>query len=263
MIGDDTDLLVLLLYHFDPETHNIIFLPQQRGSKNRIWSISETKKKLDPTVIRHILFLHAILGCDTTSRLFGIGKGLALKKILTSKDLLEAAMIFDSENSSHFEIAAAGEKALLAIYGTKSGNSLNLLRYQKFIDKTSTRLVQINPSTLPPTFSAAKFHSYRVFLQICDWKKENNLMKPEEWGWKFESGEYVPICMDIPPAPQELMKIIRCNCYADCSSRSCTCKKHGIKCSVACGQCRGTACLNATIIEINDDMFEGELGENE
>ena len=83
-------------------------------------------------------------------------------------------MIFDSENSSHFEIAAAGEKALLAIYGAKSGNSLNLLRYQKFIDKTSTRLVQINPSTLPPTFSAAKFHSYRVFLQICDWKKENN-----------------------------------------------------------------------------------------
>ena len=45
-------------------------------------------------------------------------------------------MIFYSKNSSHFEIAAAGVKALLAIYGTKSGNRLNL-RYQKFIDKTS------------------------------------------------------------------------------------------------------------------------------
>jgi hypothetical protein len=264
LIGDDTDLLVLLLYHFELDTHNIIFLPQQRGSKSKIWSICDIKRKLDPTVTRNLLFLHAILGCDTTSRLHGICKGSSLKKILTNKDLVEAAMVFDRENALPTEIAAAGEKALLVMYSAKSGNSLNSLRYQKFIDKTSSRLVQIDPSTLPPTFSASKFHSYRVFLQICDWKKENNLMRPEEWGWKLEASEYVPICMDIPPAPQDLLQIIRCNCQADCSSRSCTCRKHDMKCSVACGQCRGTACTNASTVELDsDDILEEGVGEGD
>ena len=125
MIGDDTDLLVLLFYHSELHTY-IIFFPQQRGSKAKIWSISDTKRKLDPTVTRHLFFLHAILGCNRTSRLHGIGKCSAMKKILTNKDLVEAAMVFDHENPSLTEIAAAGEKALLLM----SGNCLNSLSYR-------------------------------------------------------------------------------------------------------------------------------------
>ena len=39
------------------------------------------KKQLKDVICRNMLFIHAILGCDTTSSVFGIGKGLALKKI--------------------------------------------------------------------------------------------------------------------------------------------------------------------------------------
>ena len=40
---------------------------------------SGVMKQLGPEVCSHILFLHAVLGCDTTSRLYSIGKGNSLK----------------------------------------------------------------------------------------------------------------------------------------------------------------------------------------
>ena len=39
--------------------------------------------------------MHAVLGCDTTSRLFGIGKGAILKKIRVNAALKQAADVFD------------------------------------------------------------------------------------------------------------------------------------------------------------------------
>ena len=34
---------------------------------------------------------------------------------------------------------------------------------------------------------------------------------------------------------------VTCNCMADCSTLRCTCKKHNIECSLACGNCRDLA----------------------
>ena len=72
---------------------------------------------------------------------------------------------------------------------------MNSLRHQRFIDKASSRLQRVHPSSLPPTKSAAKYHSYRVYLQIREWKNTSNSMMPEEWGWKKEGDEFVPIQM--------------------------------------------------------------------
>ena len=72
---------------------------------------------------------------------------------------------------------------------------LSDLRYVKdreffsvFIRGSSTRslLTKLQPdSSLPPTFSASKFHSYRVFLQFRDWKKENNFDKTRKVGMEL------------------------------------------------------------------------------
>ena len=37
-------------------------------------------------ICENILFGHALLGSDTTSRVFGIGKGVALKQLRNSED---------------------------------------------------------------------------------------------------------------------------------------------------------------------------------
>ena len=41
----------------------------------------------------------------------------------------------------------------------------------------------------------------------------------------------MPVHTDMPPPPDEILRIVRCNCHTDCSSKSCTCRKHDVKCS--------------------------------
>ena len=91
LVGDDTDLLVLLIFHVELNANNIYFAPEPKtnSKKSRIWNIKLLKVTLGSTMCDNILFIHAILGCDTTSRMFGLGKGLALKKFMKNADFCE------------------------------------------------------------------------------------------------------------------------------------------------------------------------------
>ena len=130
LVGDDTDLLVLLLHQESP-IHKLYFAPQpKRNAKARVWDIKQVKNDIGPFARKHILFLHAFLGCDTTSRIFGIGKGTILKKFNLSIALQQAANVFDSPISNHEEIASAGEKAFVALYNGKAEDSPNTLRFK-------------------------------------------------------------------------------------------------------------------------------------
>ena len=72
LIGDDTDLLVLLCYYTDLKSHNFFFRPEaKRNQQQRIWNIKVVKAQ---EMCTNILFIHAILGCDIGSQLYGIGK---------------------------------------------------------------------------------------------------------------------------------------------------------------------------------------------
>lgn len=84
LIGEDTDLLVLLCMHADTTSFPLLFRSEgQQTSKKmrRIWNINWLKKELGPETCSLLPFVHAITGCDTTSRLFGVGKGAALRKL--------------------------------------------------------------------------------------------------------------------------------------------------------------------------------------
>ena len=74
---------------------------------------------------KHTLFQHAFLGCDTTSRLFGIGKGAILKKFKANSALQQEADVFDLTSSTPGEIESAGEKAIVAIYNGEKDDTLN------------------------------------------------------------------------------------------------------------------------------------------
>ena len=86
VVGDDTDLLILLCYHADMNASDIYFAPEPKknAKQPKFWNIKYTKNQLGLNVCKHLLFIHAILGCDSTSRVFGIGKGAAFKKICSS-----------------------------------------------------------------------------------------------------------------------------------------------------------------------------------
>ena len=203
--------------------------------------------------------MHAFLGCDTTSRLYGVGKGSILKKFKENVELQKAAVVFDGPNSTQAQVQEAGEKAFVAIYGGKKSDNLNSLRFKKYSEKVATSLSSVDSKSLPPTSAAAKFHSYRVFLQVNQWKDLDCSMDPALWGWTATDNGLRPVSTDIDPAPEALLKVIRCNCITDCSSARCSCQKHGMKCSIACGHCRGSACQNSTAyLEDEDEETEHE-----
>ena len=118
LVGEDTDLLVLLLHHLLPLENKIYFAPGlKKNATGRVWDIKQIQSDLESFTCKHLLFLHAFLGCDTTSRIYGIGKGSILKKFKDSVCLQQAAIIFNDPNSTHSQVQDAGEKALVAIYG--------------------------------------------------------------------------------------------------------------------------------------------------
>ena len=77
-------------------------------------------------------------------------------------------------------------------------------------------------------------------------------MDPTDYGWEIKRGKLCPILMDLPPAPDKLLNIIRCNCKQNCDTKRCVCRKNGLQCSVGCGECRGLNCSNSVPIVESD-----------
>ena len=64
-----------------------------------------------------------------------------------------------------------------------------------------------------------------------------------------------PQQMEQGAAPASLLKIIRCNCSGSCGRNTCSCKKNGLHCTLACGQCKGITCTNG---QSHDDSDSDE-----
>ncbi len=78
VVADDTDVLVLLMYHWKQSMASIYFL-SEAGKNTKIWKISDLVEQAGPIITSHLLFLHAWSGCDTTSATFGQGKVSLIK----------------------------------------------------------------------------------------------------------------------------------------------------------------------------------------
>lgn len=203
----------------------------------------------------HLLFVHAIGGCDSTSRLFGIGKGTVLMKLQKDRFFLEQAMVFRDTSPDKDKIIKAGENALVSLYRGKQGDNLNSLRYKRFCEKTILGTSTVAVQTLPPTFSAAQYHSLRVYYQVQTWMGNSNNLRPEDFGWICKDNSLQPLMMSSPPAPDHFISIMRCKCKGICDSKKCTCRKHNLNCTPACSDCCGTSCSNShSLEETGDDV---------
>lgn len=70
--------------------------------------------------------------------------------------------------------------------------------------------------------------------------------------------DFLKLCIQ-EPAPEHILQIIRCNCSTTTKNpcgKLCQCRRHGIPCMTACGQCQGINCTNA--INNGDD----EMGDD-
>lgn len=149
-------------------------------------------------------------------------------------------------------------------YGGKRFWAMEDLRYHQFMKAAATSKTTIKPQSLAPTESAAKYHFLRVHLQVIEWKTLMSVqLNPLDWGWKLSNGNYDPVMTDLSAAPDNILRFIRCNCNSSkknpCSTNTCSCRKHGLPCVSACGDCNGVDCENCeNEIDMDDDSDEEE-----
>lgn len=193
LLGEDTDLLVLLLHHADVTSNSLIFKSGNVSKVNthiKIWDILKTKVLLGEELCTLLPLIHAISGCDTTSRMFGVSKAATLKKF-AEHDFLKTRQLLCNANAKD-DVISAGENIISSLYNGAPYEELNVLRYRKFAARVLTNKTCVQIHTLPPTSNAASFHSQRAYLQMKMWMNEDNL-NPCEWGWKVANGNLVPV----------------------------------------------------------------------
>ena len=125
-----------------------------------------------------LLFIHALTGCATTCRPYGIGKVSALEKTksLTKHDKL--SMISDKSCET---IEKEGQQALSVIYGSTHGTGLDFEQEGSF----ELRLAYIPPERFPPTADLVRLHSRRVNVPSSTGlvSRGNDLESIQQWGW--------------------------------------------------------------------------------
>jgi len=114
---------------------------------------------------------------------------------------------------------------------------------------------------LSPSESAAKMHANWIHLQAIIWASLGKATPAAtDWGWKLVHEQLIPIAVDGPLTPDHVLNIIRCKCKGNCSTASCSCRKHGLHCVTACSNCTGTECNNVHFTDVThpDDDSDSE-----
>ena len=252
-IGEDTDLLVLLLYHAEVSKCIELYFRSDKA-KSHVYNIKVLKQVLGEAVCNDLLFLHAFTGCDSVSRVFGIGKKVGFQRIIKKeKAMKDCSKAFSTPKQSQDVVETNGCKAMVALFNADQKDSLASIRYNMLCKKAARAKMFVTPERLPPTASACKFHSLRTYYQVMEWMGCSDEMEPCEWGWKVEVDKLVPVMTEKSPAPDALIKMIHCNCSEGCNTLRCTCRKHGLQCTSACGHCQDGKCDNMTNDPVVDD----------
>ncbi|VDI19138.1 Hypothetical predicted protein [Mytilus galloprovincialis] len=167
-----------------------------------------------------------VVGCDTTSRLYGIGKKEGLKRLRENAFFRELASVFLKQDAtSSDDVIQSGQSALVILYG-----------------------------------EAASQHCKRAYYQIQEWTNDSvHMLSPSDWGWVLQGTSLCPIRTILPPAPDNLLHVIRCKCKSGCDTRRCTCRKNGLDCSSACSECKGLNCSNCKVLEIHEDEDDSDI----
>ena len=74
LMSDDTDILCLLIHHFQRDnSFKLILKNHSKSNKpSKAFDINQLAHTIPNDVKENILFCHAMTGCDTTSRVHGV-----------------------------------------------------------------------------------------------------------------------------------------------------------------------------------------------
>ena len=159
---------------------------------------------------------------------------------------------FNKEVADKASIARNGEELLSQSYESMTKLSLNSLRYHILLKKVATATTVVTSEALLATSNAAMFHSYQTYHQTQVWRGEG--IGPLGSNFFIQKRRMMPVTMMVLPRPPHLHKIVCCSCKTGWKTMTCSCHKHGLKCTDSCKECCGISCINCQ--EVDLDVFD-------
>ena len=115
---EDTDIFILLLHFWNSDMGEMFMKAnKKRNQIQNLVTIRKSAERLNPVIIKNIMFIHAWRGWDSMLVIFNKGK-TALMKLKDKGDcnMLDICSIFDKTDVTPQEIGKAGVKLFVAIY---------------------------------------------------------------------------------------------------------------------------------------------------
>ena len=206
---------------------------------------------LGPDRAKALPGLHAFSGADNTGRFARIGKATWFKLFMEAEDVIEALCTL-------CDVADMSEDLQLTLvqYICIQVSSISELRWHLFCKYMA------ESEKLPLTLGTLKQHILRARVQARIWGQaavhQQELLDPLENGYHRDSddGQLKPTTTDVPPAPEAIVEMVRCQCKGNCSSNRCSCKSKNLPCTDLClcnTQCENDADTHYDNRESDDD----------
>lgn len=227
----DTDVVVLAIHHFKDivardNTEKDLIMSVGMANNQRYISVAQLTAQMPANVVKNVLPLHALTGCDSTSSLFRISKKKALA-VMSSEEFDLAEFGGCEWEPLDTETINEAERFIAHLYG--EFDDVSAARYRLLATKTLSSEAQ-----LPPSKNSLTYHIRRAAFQVSLWKMSLIPMisseSPKDHGW---NEELKPIMCDESPNTQLMLTSCKCS-KSKCAGRACKCRKNGMKCSDLC-----------------------------
>ena len=238
-VGNDTQRKVAAIGQcvFQAVRPRAVIAPLQIGLAAQVHHLHRSKFLVDS--------LSALGFCSSYSEVLRFEKNAACSNapnvLGEAIDLLDVSMLFTGDNVDHNILTIDGK-------GTFHGMGIiAALTPRKQFD------------IVVPRKQVAELH-VRTYLQVMTWMRYDEGMDATDWGWRFADTKNIllPVMTEQDPAPQNLLKIIHCQCTTACLTLRCSCNKYGLACSSACGSCQLSQCNNMHVYSMADDEDDSD-----
>ena len=168
---------------------------------------------------------------------------------------LSGGVTFDAFGNSalpmdqYSKLFAEARAFILACYSMRDCTSLNEARFLVWKNKMKRNSIE-SPKlcSLPPTEAAFSENVLRAHIAVAIWRdcltRDPPTLNPTEHGWYHPEGSAMLLPTIVPQgtplAPADLLKLIKCGCCSNnpCSSKRCSCRANGLRCTLFC-HCKG------------------------
>ena len=178
-------MLVLLLHYASPNDGTMLYFRSDKGNPTVVYDIKVIKQILGSEICQSLLFFHAFTSCDTTSRIFGIGKQSALQKLIKGDPVLQSCVrIFSTwtPGQDMDVIVYSGCAVIVSLFNSKPGHNQSVVRYNRLCKNVNADKSLVTPERLSPTSSATKYHSLRSYIQVMQWMGKDEDIDFTKWG---------------------------------------------------------------------------------